>query len=380
VLEHLFRAEEQAKSRVLRLETLLRLGGVDKIVSGYLDAAMGVLSDDDRDLASRILRRLVSPAGTKVGHSATELARLTLVPRADAERVLLCLEASSARVLRAVRDGAGEQRYEIVHELLTPMLVDWQQRYAIERQRRLAEAEIEGERKRLADDRRRAEERAQEELLRERTRADEVLLGEQRRFAEAAALEKGRAQAELDGEKERARKELKQVKRKAKEVLDRVRKTARSRLLWVLAAGVALLSGAGVLVLRSNAQAQNARLEASSAIARAEADRVAADQRVSEATTASGRARTEADRARAETERVKREASVVQATRDAAVAAAEAIATKANKRVVALQAGVELLRARLASVGVSTQHGDGQHPVSSSASPSADDLPPELRE
>jgi len=74
VLTRLWEEENAAGSGVLRLETLDRLGGAERIVPTHLDAAMAKLSRPERDVAARIFHFLVTPSGTKIAHRASDLA------------------------------------------------------------------------------------------------------------------------------------------------------------------------------------------------------------------------------------------------------------------------------------------------------------------
>src|SRR6266536_1787700 len=88
VLTRLWEEESAAGSRVLRLETLDRLGGAARIVPAHLDAAMAKLSGPERDVAARVLHFLVTPSGTKIAHRAFDLAEYAEVS-ADVVGLLL---------------------------------------------------------------------------------------------------------------------------------------------------------------------------------------------------------------------------------------------------------------------------------------------------
>ena len=68
--------DEERETRVdnLRLETLERLGGADRIVRTHLDASLGALPVAAQDLAGRTLRFLVTPSGTKIALRITDLS------------------------------------------------------------------------------------------------------------------------------------------------------------------------------------------------------------------------------------------------------------------------------------------------------------------
>jgi hypothetical protein len=125
VLTRLWEEESTAGSRVLRLETLDRLGGAERIVPAHLDAAMARLPRSERDLAARVLRFLVTPSGTKIAHRASDLAAYAEVP---ADRVGLLLEGLSGQQARILR-GTGDGRYEIYHDVLAAAILDWRARH-----------------------------------------------------------------------------------------------------------------------------------------------------------------------------------------------------------------------------------------------------------
>jgi hypothetical protein len=125
VLTRLWEEESAVGSRVLRLETLDRLGGAERIVSAHLEAAMADLSSAERDLAFRIFRFLVTPSGTKIAYHAHHLAEYTKVTADKVEPLLDRLSGPQARILRGVGDG----RYEIYHDVLALAILKWCARY-----------------------------------------------------------------------------------------------------------------------------------------------------------------------------------------------------------------------------------------------------------
>ena len=144
VMDRLWREERSRGSTVLRLATLEELGGAQRIVRTHLDEAMGDLPPDRRDLAASVFRFLVTPGGTKIALSATDLAEFAAVPVAELTVVLEDLATSRTRILRSVvpPDGETEVRYEIYHDVLAPAILDWRTRYVEERRRIDAEERI----------------------------------------------------------------------------------------------------------------------------------------------------------------------------------------------------------------------------------------------
>ncbi len=135
VLARLWDEERRAGSRVLRLETLERLGGAERIVRTHLDVALGALGPDDQEIAAGIFRYLVTPSGTKIAHRVDDLAEYAGYSSEAVAPVLTRLAAGDVRVLRPV----GEDAYEIYHDVLAVAVLDWRGRYLHTRE--LAEAE-----------------------------------------------------------------------------------------------------------------------------------------------------------------------------------------------------------------------------------------------
>jgi multidrug transporter EmrE-like cation transporter len=132
VMTRLWDEERKAGSRRLRLETLTALGGVNKIVETHLDQTMSRLSKDERDIAARVFRYLVTPSGSKIAHSVVDLAKYAGVSDGDLEPVLARLAEPDVRVLRLVRPERDDvvERYEIFHDVLAAAILDWRGRYA----------------------------------------------------------------------------------------------------------------------------------------------------------------------------------------------------------------------------------------------------------
>jgi hypothetical protein len=124
VMTRLWEEESAAGSSVLRLETLDRLGGAERIIPAHLEAAMAKLSRKQRNLAARVLRFLVTPSGTKIAHRAADLADYVDVPVGKVALLLDSLSGQHARLLRRVSGG----RYEIYHDVLAVAILDWTSR------------------------------------------------------------------------------------------------------------------------------------------------------------------------------------------------------------------------------------------------------------
>jgi WD40 repeat protein len=130
VLARLWDEERRAGSRRLRLETLERLGGAERIVRTHLDDALNALSDDEQELAASIFRYLVTPSGTKIAHRVDDLAEYAGASPAAVAAVLGKLAGGGTRVVRP----AGEDAYEIYHDVLAGAVLDWRARYLHDRE------------------------------------------------------------------------------------------------------------------------------------------------------------------------------------------------------------------------------------------------------
>jgi len=132
VMTRLWEEEMSAGSRLLRLETLARLGGADRIVRTHLDDTMNMLSSDQQDIASRIFYHLVTPSGTKIAHTGLDLAAFAGLPQDEVNPVLIKLSDNTERILRPAEPPPNRQnvqRYEIFHDVLAPAILDWRTRF-----------------------------------------------------------------------------------------------------------------------------------------------------------------------------------------------------------------------------------------------------------
>jgi WD40 repeat protein len=156
VMSRLWEEEIRAGSQLLRLETLERLGGAEVLVRTHLDEAMAGLAPEERDLAARVFRQLVTPGRTKIAHTLPDLFYFTRCPEDALGEVLERLTKGDARILRSIPPPPGETggpRYEIFHDVLAPAILDWRARYE-------AEARLEREKREMEEQHRLARARA----------------------------------------------------------------------------------------------------------------------------------------------------------------------------------------------------------------------------
>jgi hypothetical protein len=147
VMFRLWETELSMGSRRLCLDTLGQLGGAQTIIGTYVDRALGGLPDDDRELAVGIFRYLVTPSGTKIALTASDLAEYADRPVNEVIALLERLASTDTRILRTIvppRGRAGEKLFEISHDLLAPAIQDWsRRRMAVQLEHEKAAAELE---------------------------------------------------------------------------------------------------------------------------------------------------------------------------------------------------------------------------------------------
>ncbi len=176
VMRRLWGEEKSAGSRVLRLATLEKLGGAQAIIGSHLDRAMGAgadggagLTPEQRLIAAKIFRFLVTSGGTKIALTADDLAELSGLSRAEIDPVLRHLSSPQLHILRPVvfQEEGSEPRFEIFHDALSEPIRKWRTR--VEEEERNARLERERtekeEAQRAAAE---AERKAEEERRRKR--------------------------------------------------------------------------------------------------------------------------------------------------------------------------------------------------------------------
>jgi hypothetical protein len=140
VMTRLWDEELRSGSHVLRLETLHRLGGAERIVRTHLDKTLGALPAVERQAAAGMFHYLVTPSGAKIAHTARDLAEYTRTNEKQLVPVLEKMSASGIRILRPVAPPPDQMdaptRYEIFHDVLAPAMLDWRRRYLQQRRNR----------------------------------------------------------------------------------------------------------------------------------------------------------------------------------------------------------------------------------------------------
>jgi WD40 repeat protein len=131
VMSRLWEEECGNGGRSIRVETLRRLGGGDRIFRSHFDSVMRSLPRRQRAVGARIFQYLVTPNGTKIALPPSALAKWAKQKEAKVATVLGTLAGGERRILRTVAsaDGDGETSYEIFHDRLASGILDWRRRY-----------------------------------------------------------------------------------------------------------------------------------------------------------------------------------------------------------------------------------------------------------
>lgn len=154
VMKRLWELELGTASRKLRLETLEELGGAQTIIATHVDRALGGLQGEDREVAVDIFHHLVTPLGTRIALTASDLAEYTGRSVDETAALLERLASSETRILRPIPPPAGREggtRFEISHDLLAPAILDWGRRrraVRLELEKEAAEMQAQTERRR----------------------------------------------------------------------------------------------------------------------------------------------------------------------------------------------------------------------------------------
>ncbi len=136
VLRRIWLEEVKEGSSVLRADTLERLGGAENIVRTRFAEVMGSLTPSERETAADVFRFLVTRSGTKVAHSAADLADFTDLDEGQVAAVLAHMADQDIRLLRPVQPASGAEdgtRYEIAHDIIGPAILAWRTHYEQEK-------------------------------------------------------------------------------------------------------------------------------------------------------------------------------------------------------------------------------------------------------
>jgi KaiC/GvpD/RAD55 family RecA-like ATPase len=129
VMARLWDEEMRLASFTLRLKTLEGLGGATQIVRTHLDTVLQK-SKLYQDVAAKIFEFLVTPSGTKIAHTAQDLAEYSGIGLAQVSDTLRRLSDANIRILRPLATSAkGQTHYEIFHDALAPAMIEWGKKY-----------------------------------------------------------------------------------------------------------------------------------------------------------------------------------------------------------------------------------------------------------
>lgn len=135
VMEALWIRETDRDSTVLHVGTLTAMGGCAEIVRSHVESGLDGLPPRSRLIAARAIRYLITPSGTKIAHTPSDLASYTDLPEGRVSDMLerLCEQ----RIMRplAPPEGSRERRYEVFHDLLAEPILEWRARFEAQRLR-----------------------------------------------------------------------------------------------------------------------------------------------------------------------------------------------------------------------------------------------------
>jgi CHASE2 domain-containing sensor protein len=121
-----------AAVRTLRLETFKRLGGVEGIVAGHVEAALAAFSARERDRIDEMFSGLITPTGAKVPLTAADLVGYADLSEDEATRIANGL-TRGVRLLEPV----GDAHYQLAHDALAAPISAWRARWGKRRRKRL---------------------------------------------------------------------------------------------------------------------------------------------------------------------------------------------------------------------------------------------------
>ena len=130
VMQRLWEVECREGTGRLRQQTLSDLGGADTIVAEHLEHAVDQLRPFEKHIAAELSRYLVTPSGTKIAHTLSDLAGYAGVEESDLEPV--AAELAERRILRSLDSDEGV-RYEIFHDVLAGAMLAWRTHYVADR-------------------------------------------------------------------------------------------------------------------------------------------------------------------------------------------------------------------------------------------------------
>jgi WD40 repeat protein len=154
VMSRIWDEERAHGSETLHLETLEHLGGGESIVRRHLEETLAPLTASEQDLAAALFGYLVTPTGSKVAHTAEDLAAMVDADPNEVTSLLERMASGQSRILRSVEPPPGQpshHRFEIYHDVLAGAAAEWRLRHKQQQELAKARAALAKERrKRLA--------------------------------------------------------------------------------------------------------------------------------------------------------------------------------------------------------------------------------------
>lgn len=130
VLQRLWDEELVRGSNVLRLSTLMDLGGAKEVIRTHLDRSLESFSDAEQTTIASAFRYLVTPAKTKIALTARDLAEWSGLAEAEIEQCLRRLARPEHKIVRPVLGESSDgPRYEIFHDALADPITGWRARW-----------------------------------------------------------------------------------------------------------------------------------------------------------------------------------------------------------------------------------------------------------
>lgn len=135
VMTRLWAEEREQDSRRLRAKTFETLGGAEGIVGKHVERAMGGIDLDEVTMIAEAFDRLVTPSGSKIAQTESDLAGYANVPVEQLRPSLERLCKPHIRLLRKVApplDDPDASVYEIYHDVLGNSIRRWQSQHALQ--------------------------------------------------------------------------------------------------------------------------------------------------------------------------------------------------------------------------------------------------------
>ncbi len=132
VMTHLWNEAVSDGSRKLQMGALDRIGGAKAVMRAHLDSAMKSLTHRERRTAAAIFLHLVTPSGTKIAQTVSDLTAYANASASQVDSILKKLSGGPDRILRPAPPPLGRPdaaSYEIFHDVLSAAILDWRRRF-----------------------------------------------------------------------------------------------------------------------------------------------------------------------------------------------------------------------------------------------------------